>query len=148
MEIHNIIEERLLEYEDILREIEEEENSDNLHTNLLLGKDAFVSIKEDLSEKQKELEERIKNFENKYEESTFDYESFQNECDRIILNLKNISNTIKEEIIDIREKNDESPIEISELNASSLIADSIIKTIDKSFLIILYVERETEKGIQ
>ena len=28
------------------------------------------------------------------------------------------------------------------------MADSIIKTIDKSFLIILYVERETEEGIQ
>ena len=55
MEIHNIIEEGLLEYEDILREIEEEENSDNLHNNLLLGKDAFVSIKDDLSEKQKDL---------------------------------------------------------------------------------------------
>ena len=50
----NIIEEDLLEYEDIFKEIEEEENSENLHNNLLFGKDDFVSIKDDLSEKQKE----------------------------------------------------------------------------------------------
>ena len=80
--------------------------------------------------------------------NTYDYKNFQNETDIITENINNISDSIINEINDERKKNGENLIEIPKPTASSLIADSIIKSIYRSFQIIINIEIIKKNEIQ
>ena len=134
------LEKSILEYGELLNKFKKEESTKEMHENLLLIKQSFLNVKENMNEKKKKIEERINFLEELQKNNTYDYENFQNETDIITENINNISDSIINEINDERKKNGENLIEIPKPTASSLIADSIIKSIYRSFQIIINIE--------
>ena len=69
--------------------------------------------------------------------NSFNFESFRNEMDRIMKYLTDISNSIREEIIEMRKKNNITDTKVPELKAASTISDSIVKSINRAYEIII-----------
>ena len=123
-------------------------NETNLHQNLLLSKQLFISIKEDLNKKKSGIEERINTFEREYNSNKKDLEGYRDKNEKIIENLISIEISIKNEIINKRKEENKIKIEIPALNVSSLISDKILKTIDRSFQAIINIEKISKEEIE
>ena len=102
-----------------------------IHTNLITAKKTFLDIKDSLSEKESLVDLYISSYENLISMNSFDFESFRNEMDEIMGNLTDISNSIRDEIIEMRKKNNITDTKVPELKATSTISDSIVKTNDE-----------------
>ena len=118
------IEESKMEYENLLKNLS---NPDDLHTNLITAKKTFLDIKDSMNEKESLVDLYISSYENSISMNSFDFESFRNKTDRIMKNLTDISNSIREEIIEMRRKNNITDTNVPELKAASTISDSISK---------------------
>ena len=107
-----------------------------------------MSIKDGVADKQLELIEKANSFENQYNQNKIDIEEIENESDKIINNLNSRAKTIKNEINNIREVKNLQFIESPDLDASSLIANSIIKSLDRIVKIIVIEKIISEEGIE
>ena len=139
------IEESKMEYENLLKNLS---NPDDLHTNLITAKKTFLDIKDSMNEKESLVDLYISSYENSISMNSFDFESFRNKMDRIMKNLTDISNSIREEIIEMRRKNNITDTNVPELKAASTISDSIIKTINRAYEIIISYEIKIKRELE
>ena len=105
-------------------------NETNLHNNLLLSKESFLSLKSEMQESKKNAEKAYQSFESTYNNSKFDFELFKSKYYSISENLKSISNSIREETLNKRKENNLPPIEIPDLSIPFIIHDSFILKIE------------------
>ena len=141
-EVNENLEKYINEYEKLLRNFKPENSNKENHDNLLSIKQSFLDIKSNMNAKKGEIEDRIEFLEELHKNNTFDLEKFQKETDNIRENISNISNSIINDINEEREKMGMAPIVLPFPNpiASSKIADSIIKSINRSFRILIDIE--------
>ena len=141
-EINENLEKSIIDYESLLGKFKKENNNKENHDNLLLIKQSFLDIKDNMSAKKDKIEDRINFLEELHKNNTFDIDAFQKETRNIRENINNISNSIISEINEERKKNGVAPIVIpmQKPSASSIIADSIIKSINRSFRILIDIE--------
>ena len=129
-DLQNKVEDSKEQYIKTLDDFNEPENYRQHHENLLKIKSSFLSIRNDVNEKKDEIEEKMNSYQNQYIRRKIDFEELEDECDTEIVNLNNSSIKIKKEIDIIRNENVRSPIFSPDLEASIIIADYIIKSLD------------------
>ena len=140
--VNENLEKSIIDYESLLGNFKKENNNKENHDNLLLIKQSFLDIKDNMSAKKDEIEDRINFLEELHKNNTFDIDAFQKETRNIRENINNISNSIISDINEERKKNGVAPIVIptQKPSSSSIIADSIIKSINRSFRILINIE--------
>jgi len=79
---------------------------------------------------------------------SFNFESFRNEMDRIMKYLTDFLNSIREEIIEMRKKNNITDTKVPELKAVSTISDSIVKSINRAYEIIISYEIKIKRELE
>jgi methyl-accepting chemotaxis protein len=146
-DINDNLEKSMIEYGDLLGKFKKGDSSKKMHENLLSIKQSFLDIKKNMNKKKEQIEDRISLLEELYKNNTFNLEQFQNETDTITERINNISDSIMNEINIEREEKGEKPIIISKPTSSSIIADSIIKSIYRSFQILIDIEIIKENKI-
>ena len=130
----NKIEDDISKYKETMNKFTDPNDIQKIHENLIDIKSSLISTKDYFNNTKNDLEVKINAFENGYRNRIIDFEEFENENDEIIENLSNSSNIIKNDIIKLNEN--KTIIEILDLNTSSLIADYIIKSLDRTVQII------------
>ena len=117
-------------------------NETNLHHNLLLSKESFLSLKSEIQENKKDTEKTYQSFKNTYNSHKFDFEAFKTKYYSISENLKSISNSIREEAINKRKQNNLTYIEIPDLSIPFIIPDSFILNIEDFYNQIIDTQNE------
>ena len=145
LDIQNKIENDIFKYNEIINNITEPDDIESIHDNLIDIKSSFLSTKNYLNDKRNYLEEKINNFDNEYRNRQLDFDQFKVQNDEIIENIIESSNNIINSIISSNENN--SIIEVPDLNASSIISEHIIHSIYKTYQVIKEEEIETSQGI-
>ena len=133
-------------YNENINELSDPNDIQQIHNNLINIKSSFISTKDYFKSQQNYLDEEINTFENGYRDRQFKYEEFKTESDEIIENITISSNKIKNDIINISEN--KTDITIPDLNISSLIADHIIKSLDRTVQVIKEEKVETSERTQ
>ena len=136
------------QYEEKLKLFKEPEDYQNYHQNLIQIKNSLIEIKNDLNEKQNQLEERINTFDNEYRNINHDFNALKDDSNTLISNLNNTSTNIKTEIGELRERYSRSEMESPEFYVSNLVADYIIKSLDRTVKIVNREEIISENGIE
>ena len=148
-EVQQKIDKGMKEFEDTLKEFTNPHDYIKFNQSLISTKESFKKLQNDINNIQNSeniniitLEEQIK--------SKKDYlESLKIKSSEIIENLKSKSNSIKNEIIRIRQKYAQSPVELPDLNCSNIIIDLIMNCISSSIKPIedesLYFKKGVEK---
>jgi len=139
-DINDNIAKSILDYGNLLNVFEKEDDTQKIHENLLSIKQSFLDIKENMNDKIEEIEDRISFLEELHKNNTFNLKKFKNETLIIIGKINQISEEIILEINEMRKQRGEKELKYSNSNASSLIADSIINSIDISFQILINIE--------
>ena len=140
-DINDNLEKSLFEYDSLLKNFNKNDTSKQNHENLLSIKNSFLNIKEYMNNKKELVEERINILEDLYKNNTFDLDNFKIESDNITNNINDISDSIINEINEERENKGLSSIKIVKPTAAStIIADSIIKSIYSYFRILIDIE--------
>ena len=139
-DINENIVQSILDYEKLLNKFGKDDDTQNIHENLLSIKQSFLDIKENMNDKIKKIVDRISFLEDLHKNNTFNLKNFESETLIIITNINRISEEIILEINDMRKQNGEKELKYSNPKASSLIADSIINSIDNSFKILIDIE--------
>ena len=141
-EINENLEKSIIDYENLLGNFKKENDNKENHDNLLSIKQSFLDIKNIMNGKKDEIEERINFLEELHKNNTFDIDGFQKEIRNIREKINNISDSIISDINEDRKKSGAAPIIMPTPKpiASSIIADSIIKSINKSFRILIDIE--------
>ena len=133
-------------YNENINDLSDPNDIQQIHNNLINIKSSFISTKDYFKSQQNYLDEEINTFENGYRDRQFKYEEFKTESDDIIENITISSNNIKNDIININEN--KTDITIPDINISSLIADHIIKSLDRTVQVIKEEKVETSERIQ
>ena len=142
-DINNNLENSILEYSNLLGNFKEDDRTKENHENLLDIKKSFLDIKENMNEKKEIVEERINFLKDLYKNNTFNLDNFQKESDTITDNINIISDSIINDINEERKNSGLNSIKFMKPisnSASSIIADSIIKSIHSSFRILINIE--------
>ena len=141
-EINTNLEKSIMDYENLLGKFKKENNNTENHDNLLSIKQSFLDIKNNMNTQKEGIENRINFLEELYKNNTFDLDAFQKETNNIRENITNLSNSIISDINEERKKSGVAPIIMptQRETASSIIADSIIKSIYRSFRILIDIE--------
>ena len=139
-EINDNLLKSIFEYEKLLGKFNKENDTIEMHQNLLAIKQSFLDIKNIMNMKKDRIGDKINFLEELHKNNIFDLEEFKKETDNIKKNINDISDSIMNEINDERKKKGESTIIIPKPTASSIIADSIIKSINRSFKILIDIE--------
>ena len=143
LDIHNRIENGISKYNEVTNGITETDDIQYIHNNLIEIKASFISTKNYLYDKKNNLEERINNHENETRNTTFDSEDFEIRSDKIIENINEKGNIIKNDIISSNEN--KNIIEIRELEASSILSEYIIKSINITHKMITDITVESDE---
>ena len=140
LDLQNEVEEGISKFEEIVLDFEDPNDIENFHTNLKLIKNNLDSIKEELNKKKFKIEIGIKDLENIYERNRIKLEKLNYESNQILENLKNISNTIRNNIIEKAKNKYLTSVEIPELYASNIIVDLILS--NTNFFVETIVEEK------
>ena len=143
LDIHNRIENGISKYNEVTNGITETDDVQYIHNNLIEIKSSFISTKNYLYDKKNNLEEKINNHENETRNTTFDSEDFEIRSDKIIENINEKGNIIKNDIISSNEN--KNIIEIRELEASSILSEYIIKSINITHKMITDITVESDE---
>ena len=123
-------------------------NETNLHENLILSKNSFSSLKSEMIDSHKKIEETYKSFESTYTSTKFDFDGFKNKYYEILDNLKSNSNSIKEEIANKRKDSNLPPIDIPDLNIPFIVSDSLIKKIEDLYIQIIDIQKKISYEVE
>ena len=143
LDIHNRIENDISKYNEITNGITETDDVQYIHNNLIEIKSSFIATKNYLYDKKNNLEEKINNHENETRNTTFDSENFEIRSDKIIENINEKGNIIKNDIISSNEN--KNIIEIRELEASSILSEYIIKSLNSTHKMITDITVESDE---
>ena len=127
-------------YKTLMDELTVDSTNTKIHENLLSMKKAFLDIKTNLNEENKKVGERINYLEDLHKKNTFDLDKYKKETNAVTENLNNLTNLIMNEINEERKKNGLVAMVLPKQSASSIIADSIINSISRSFQILIEIE--------
>ena len=141
LEINNNLQKSTSEYQNLLGKFKEGNSTKEMHQNLLDIKKSFLDIKNTMNTNKDRIDDRINYLEELHKNNSFDLEEFQKETDTITENINNISDSIMYEVNDERKKMGVAPIVIPKPTiASSIIADAIINSINRSFKTLIDIE--------
>ena len=144
---NNNIEKSISEYGNILGKFKKESSNQEMHENLILMKQSFLNIKNNMTQKKETITQRKILLEEVYKNNTFDLEKFQNETDKISENINHIQDSIIKEINNERTKKGYEPIVITNPTVSSLNTYSIVQSIYRIFEILINIEILKENEI-
>ena len=111
-------------------------------------KNSLLSVIEDINKEIIGLEREINSFGDGYRDRKIDSEDLIKSGEDILERMNSTSISIKNGIDEIRDKNNETPIVTDYLDASIIIADYIIQSLDKTVQVIHQEEKITEDGIK
>ena len=145
-EVQKKIDNGMKEFEDILKEFTNPDDHQKFNQSLKLIKDSLIKLQNniELFKKSEDIEVLV----NKIQKKKDDLEPLKNKSSKILDNLKSKSNSIKDNIIKIRQKYALEPVELPELNCSNIIIDSIINTINSSLKSIKKENLDLKKGVE
>ena len=140
-EINNNLQKSTSEYQNLLGKFKEGNSTKEMHQNLLDIKKSFLDIKNTMNTNKDRIDGKINYLEELHKNNSFDLEEFQKETDTITENINNISDSIMYEVNDERKKMGVAPIVIPKPTiASSIIADAIINSNNRSFKTLIDIE--------
>ena len=145
-QVQNEIDKGMKEFEVILKGFTNPDDSSKFHQSLILVKESFKKLQDNINHIQ--IIERINTLETQLESRKNKLESLKNKSSDIIDNLKSKSNSIKNDIIKIRKKYAQNPVELPELNASNIIIDLIMNSINSSIKPIKDENLDLKKGVE
>jgi hypothetical protein len=146
LEVQKEIDKGMKEFEDILKGFTNPNDRKKFHQGLILIKESFKKLQDNINHIQ--ISENIDTLEQQLNSRKNKLESLKNKSSEIIENLKSKSNSIKNEIIKIRNKYAQVPVELPELNASNIIIDLIMNSLDNSIKPITKEKLDLKKGIE
>ena len=133
-DLQDSIEKGMSNFEEILENFTDPNDYNNFHQSLLKIKNSFIIINEKKEQMQKEINENINNLESQYHLRKKGLDSLREKANGYIKKLKSKSDSIKNDIINLRKKYSQEPIELPDLNASDIIINLIIKSLDNSII--------------
>ena len=130
--IQNRIENDISNYRNIFGRLTDPDNIQQIHENLIDSKSSFISTRSYFDEQENNLKERFNIIENKYNDRKINIDELEKEKKETLVNLTKSSNDIKDGVININK--DKKSIDIPDLKitSSSMIADYIIKSLDRT----------------
>jgi len=145
-QVQKEIDKGMKEFENILKGFTNPDDTTKFDQSLKLIKESFKKLQNNINHIQ--ILERINTLEFQIESRKDKLETLKNKSSEIIENLKSISNSIKNDIIKIREKYAQNPVELPELNASNIIIDLIMNSINNSIEPIKEENLDLKKGVE
>ena len=129
--IEDKIEEGMSNYEEILEELSDLDNYDNFHNLLIKIKESLLLLKNDMENIIQQNNRKIENLNKQLQSKEELFFSLKEKSKNTIENLKNSSNTIKNDILKIRDKYNQKKIELPEIYIAELIIN-IVKPMKES----------------
>ena len=130
------IEEGMSKYEEILEDdfSDLDKNKNGYFQNLLIKvKESFEIINNKMDKIIREINDKINNLEIQYKKREESFFSLKDNSKQIIEKLKEKSNSIKENIIEIRKTFKEKEIKLPEIKISEIIIEKLIEPMQDSF---------------
>ena len=147
MDIHNRIDNDISRYRQIVDRFTDPNDIQQIHENLIDAKSSFISTKNYLIEEENNIVNRFNNFEAGYRARKLDSDKLEKQRVETISNLTSISNSIKNDVININKNT--KIIDIPDLNISSLmVADHIIQSLDRTVRAIKEEEIRTSQCVE
>ena len=145
--IQNQIEKEMSNYEETLEIFTDLENMDKFHELLIKIKESFGLINKETEKTMNQIQEKIENLNIHLEERKDSFYSLREKSKNTIENLKNKSNSIKDDIIAVRDKYKQKEVELPEIYISNLIIN-IVKPMEESIECIKQVNLSISQGIE
>ena len=145
--IQNQIEKEMSNYEETLELFTDLENMDKFHELLIQIKESFGLINKETEKTMNQIQEKIENLNIHLEERKDSFYSLREKSKNTIENLKNKSNSIKDDIIAVRDKYKQKEVELPEIYIANLIIN-IVKPMEESIECIKQVNLSISQGIE
>ena len=129
-ELQRDMENRLINFEEKILNFIESKSIQYFHENLIKIKNDLISFKNDAKIKQITFENKLNEYENRYQ--SFDYYDISEEVNNTMENLNSNISLIEDEIIEYVDKNSLCSIEFDNLYASNIIVNLIASSINNS----------------
>ena len=145
------IEEGMSKYEEILEDdfSDLDKNKNGYFQNLLFKvKESFEIINNKMDKIIREINDKINNLEIQYKKREESFFALKDNSKQIIEKLKEKSNSIKKNIIEIRKTFKEKEIKLPEIKISEIIIEKLIKPMQDSFQSIKNEVQSVSKGVQ
>ena len=148
IDFQNEIEEGREKTEEILENFNSEEDYETFKSNFNKLKDLFNLIKNKKDLKEDEMKKLVKNLESQYKLRKSYFDSVKSDSNKIIVDLTQKSDSIKNDIVELRKKLAQQPIEIPQINISDIIVENILKSFENSVELIKKENDIIRKGIK
>ena len=152
--LQDIIEEAISKYEEILENEFSDSNKNKngyFHNLLIKIKESFELINNEMKKIIREINEKINNLDEEYKKRKDSFISLKYKSDQIIDILTVKSNSIKDDILKVRDKNNQIKIKLPEIKISELIIEKIYKPMEDSIDCVkkeIFLESEGIKEIR
>ena len=147
VDFQNNVEEGMEKSEEILENFDSKENYDNFHVYFEKLKDSLKIIQNEKELKEYEMKKMIDNLEKQYKNREYNFESLKIEISKNIEDLKDESNSIENDIRELRNKLNQIELEFPKIDFTDIIVNKIFETLDSSVEIIKAEENSIQKGI-
>ena len=148
IDFQNEIEEGREKTEEILENFNSEEDYETFKSNFNKLKDLFNLIKNKKDLKEDEMKKLVKNLESQYKLRKSYFDSVKSDSNKIIVDLTQKSDSIKNDIVELRKKLAQQPIEIPQINISDIIVENILKSFENTVELIKKENDIIRKGIK
>ena len=147
-DMQNRIENDISNYRNIVGRFTDPNNIQQIHENLIDANSSFISTKSYFDEQENNVEERFNIIESEYNDRKINFDELERQKEETIENLVISSNDIKDKVININEGKKIIDITDVEISSSSMLADYIIKSLDRTVKVIKEEEIRTSESIE
>ena len=147
-DMQNRIENDISNYKNIVGRFTDPDNIQQIHENLIDAKSSLISTKSYFDEKENNVEERFNTIENEYKDRKIDFDELKRQKEETIENLTRSSNEIKDMVININKDKKIIDLPDFKISSSSMLADYIIKSLDRTVKVIKEEEIRTSESIE
>ena len=137
----------MTKFEEILEKFQSKDNHEKFHNYLIKVKETFKIISSEKDKIIKITKEKINNLIDQYEKRKIAFNSLKKDSNDSINKLISKSNSIKDDIIKVRNKNKEKPIVLPEIKITEIILNNVFDSMDKSIESLTTTDNSISKSL-